>query len=249
MVEEFITKLVKEMFASCNAIGTYIGAVLFVLSFFIPKLPKWLDKMKNKTGKISWPFRLIILLVCLLISMSFASYSLYQEQQNKINGYTQDVPKFKLRRGNVWCGKNLDANTCILLVEAELTNYGSPSITNGWEAELRLNSQIIGHAPATMMFEGKNSQIWGNGKLIAEFHKDNNLIDKTAEEPLAKGGRRAGWLRFDFSGVTEDQMKNAGKIIYVQDVLCHKYSLDVTNATFDANTYIPRSGTPPFIKP
>ena len=116
----------------------------------------------------------------------------------------------------------------------------------GWQAELKLGSQITSRVLPTSIPEG--FKILGNGgKLIAEFHKDNCLENKAIEEPLIKGARTSGWLRFDFTDITQEQLANAEKTICVHDILNHEYSFIFKDLAPVMNTHLPGSGTPPFI--
>jgi hypothetical protein len=81
---EFIKDLFKEMFWSVNSIATWIGIVGLILFF----LPLWEGKMKNFLEKYRKPYALYVFPWFIVISVIFASYSMYENQQQKINALT-----------------------------------------------------------------------------------------------------------------------------------------------------------------
>jgi hypothetical protein len=158
----------------------------------------------------------------------------------------EDKPKFVVNFANVRFMESSETKGSLMFIEIEVVNLGSPSVVTGWQAELKLGSQITSRVLPTSIPDG--FKILGDGgKLIAEFREDNRLETKAIEKPLIRGARVSGWLRFDFIGITKEQLTNAEKTICVRDILGHEYSFKFKDLSSITNTHLPGSGTPPFM--
>ena len=79
---EFIKELLQGTFWSYNSIGSWLGFAVFIFWLFLPKL-KWQGKVKKGLEAISWPYRLLIILGLLFISVILTSYSMYTNKERR----------------------------------------------------------------------------------------------------------------------------------------------------------------------
>jgi hypothetical protein len=171
----------------------------------------------------------------------------YGSSEEKIQAREEGKPKFVLNLGNARFGKSQE-KASVMFIEIEIMNLGSPSVVIGWQAELKLDSQTTSRILPTSITDGLKI-LRDDGKLMAEFHKDNLLENKAIEEPLVKGARVSGWLMFNFTDITQEQLANAEKTIYVHDILNHEYSLKFSakDLSTTGDIHFPGAGTPPFM--
>jgi hypothetical protein len=170
----------------------------------------------------------------------------YGSSEEKIQAREEGKPKFVLNLGSAWFMESSEYKGSIMFIEIEVMNLGSPSVIIGWQAELKLGLPITSRVLPTSIPDGLKILRDGS-KLIAEFHNDNRLENKAIEEPLIRGARVSGWLMFNFTDITQEQLANAEKIIYVHDFLNHEYLLKFKDLSPIMNTHLPGSGPPPFM--
>jgi len=254
---QYYLRVLSIAFSGASAIFNVVSAILPILGgIYVWKRPPKEPIVKN----LLWIIPLGLFITSLIITIAIAPYRIYQKDvndlqtnlitaQKKIDEYEQNIPKFELRLANVQFLSDSDKKV-FMFVEMEIRNLGSPSVVKEWQAELKLGSQRIGTAIPITMNEGR--EFWSKEHLIAKFVLENSLMDKVAEEPLAKGAAKAGWLIFEFTNITEDQFINAEKIIYVEDYLMHEYSYKfedigkMPSLIRDTHSYIPGTGPMPF---
>lgn len=80
---EFIKEMLRGVFWSYQSLAFWLGLALFILWLFLPKV-KWKNKMKQGFEAVSWSCKLLIILGLLFISTTITSYSMYTDQQKKI---------------------------------------------------------------------------------------------------------------------------------------------------------------------
>lgn len=121
-----------------------------------------------------------------------------------------------------------------------------PSVVTGWSLSVITDSLNLDRIHPSIIPDGLtiNSK---EGKMIARFNKSNRLEDKTMN-PIQQGALVGGWLKFDLSGINANQLREAKKNIYVQDINDNQYSLNIEfDQTNDFGTmYYPGSGDNPY---
>ena len=109
---EFIKELLQGVFWSYQSVASWCGFALFILWILLPKF-KWEGKIKQRLGAVSWPYRLLIILVLLFISTICTSYSMYTGQQQTI---TKLQERQALRRQDT----KQEIRTCLESINPEI---------------------------------------------------------------------------------------------------------------------------------
>jgi hypothetical protein len=132
-----------------------------------------------------------------------------------------------------------------IFLNLSVKNIGSPSAVYGWHLNVKLpdGTLLLNRIP-DMIPNGMKLVDKTSGKIIAQFHSDNQLVEKTIVA-IQRGSFVSGWLWFKLPNLTQEQLKSSTIILYAQDIMDKEYSMKVDISKNDPNfntNYFPGSG-------
>lgn len=106
-------------------------------------------------------------------------------------------------------------NRTLVTIQLTLKNSGAPSLVESWGLDIRMpDGKIIhGHGavfPNSPFFEFGSSA----GGYPIKLYRGDSLFIKDANDPIATGAKRAGWVLFEFE-VPKDVLNNPDAIMNV----------------------------------
>lgn len=140
----------------------------------------------------------------------------------------------------LWVDRDPFNGSLFLLLRVK--NIGSmPSVVDGFR--LRVDTLGVDLAP-TLFPKVIKVMDRGSNKLIAGFHPENDLIERSVI-PIPSGSPLVGWLWFDIHGKNLEEMRRTDKRLRFEDILSHEYVIPVPNLTNSQFMYYPGSGNNP----
>jgi hypothetical protein len=192
----------------------------------------------------------IALALCFLLMAFFkawdeqfeAAAAFYQELNDLTN------PKLSAKIEAIDSADVMNAKECQAFLAVSVKNDGAPSVATSWQLSVTSSSVNVNRQQPTVIPD--NFLLHDNGRLIARFHANNHLEEKTTVSAIQRGLPVSGWLRFDLPGITCTQFREGEKTLYFRDVNDVEYSATFANVrNLEAPVYFPGSGDNPFVVP
>jgi hypothetical protein len=185
---------------------------------------------------------------CVLIAFVLSAAIVWFQQNQKITSLEIELEAKKKERpkpelvGEVveqlWL-ENDSGTTFFCLLRVK--NTGSlPSIVDG------VRFRAAGLIKEPTMFPDRVRVVdRRTGKLVAEFHRNNGLEQRT-ETPISPGSRTAGWLQFVMPGKRKLEIGATKNEILFADILGREYAVGVVAPDSSDLKYFPGTGDNPF---
>lgn len=223
--------------------GSGAGGAVVV---FVALYERWTGHVMGKRMYMS------IFIVVFLVGAFFVAwreqYHAAVEAQTKLEELT--VPKLEATVEQIVRGDSPDLGGAQIWLNVSVKNFGAPSVAQGWQLSVKSPTVNVERMTPIWINEGYRLFDPSENKTIAEFHQNMNLSERTMTTPILQGEMRSGWLRYDFIGLTKEQVGDAEKTLYFRDIREHEYSVRFTRLPPLKNPlYIPGSGGNPFVVP
>ncbi len=168
-----------------------------------------------------------------------------QKLQKELERLTK--PKLSAKLNQYLIGNTKEG--CEFFLDLTIKNSGAPSAATGWAFSARLGEISIDKIGPSTIVDGFT--IHDDGKIVAKFHGDFRLEDRTSRSAVQQGLPVGGWLRFIVPGISADKLMAAQKTLYFNDVDEHTYSVDmgILNKEMRHPGAFPGSGDSPFLFP
>jgi hypothetical protein len=186
---------------------------------------------KDISNKVFWAIAAFALLLGCFLAWRDEHNSLKRTEQELAQEKNPNTPRLSGQIEQVKVGKSSDNNETQVLIRLSVRNTGAPSIAEGFELAIRSGNFEAHDNPKEIPKDYTLLPVDKSPKITLN---PQEMISRTAPNPIARGSLERGWLRFMFTNTQPERIWRPGM----------KYTVsfaDISGKTYSTDYLVPEN--------